>query len=184
MGELLGGDFTGALERWLAGGRVDDAASARSKAHWLGQQLSETASISSMLLDLAESRTQIRLAIVPSSVLVVSVVTVGIDFVIAVDGHGQEHIISIGSIQRIEMAQGKPPIGAQREVAQIGLLEVLALVTEERPEVVVHDRLGSGARGELTRVGLDHVVLRVRESDYRSIVIATNAIARVSTTSK
>ncbi|MEE9415332.1 MAG: hypothetical protein V3V01_08605 [Acidimicrobiales bacterium] len=182
MGDLLGGDFTRALDSWLAAGRIDDAAAARSRRHWFDQQLSDEASLAAMFVDLAESGKQVRLALAAAIVLPVTLATVGLDFVIAIDAHDHEHIIATRSILRVEVTNRSPPLGTTRDLAQLKLQEVLALAAEERPEVVVHDFDGSGARGELTQVGSDYLVLRVRESNYRSIVIPTSSISRLSST--
>ena len=52
--DLTSGDPLGALHHWIADGRIDEAARARARQHWLERQAAEDATMLGVLIDLAE----------------------------------------------------------------------------------------------------------------------------------
>lgn len=192
--------FSSTLRRFVADSQVDEAAAARSKEHWLRQQLAEASSFGASLTGAAESQTTVGLALVSSDILRCTISLVGADFVLASSantastnansassGAIAEHLISLLAINRLETDSLRSLASEARSRSTVLFWEAAAALAEDRPEVAVHHLDGSGTQGELLGVTADEIRLRVRspqpQGSARALSIRLGSVARISSRS-
>ena len=156
--DLTSGDPLAALHGWVADGRVDEAARARARQHWLERQAAEDATLLGTLLDLAERGEPVVITTQAAKSVTGVVVAVGADFVV-VRGSGRgDAFVPVDRLTVVRTAAGAPPPVGDRPVGfALTLGSALLELAPERPAVIVS--AGDDIHGSLVSVGRDVVTL-------------------------
>lgn len=166
---LTPGDPLAPLVRWIAAGRVDEAARARARQRWLERQAREEATLGGVLVDLAERGRPVMVSTVGRRGFRGPVRAVGADFVvIREDGLG-DVIIPLRSLASVRPAPGEDGGGGDRPfTVELVLAETLVEISADHPTVMA--MAGSEElRGELRSAGID-VLSVVLEGPRRDVV--------------
>ncbi len=178
---MIGDDLVSQLTRFLADQRVDDAAAARTREHWLRQMSGEDGTFAGTLLDLAEQRRPVVVATTNGRRHRGELRAVGLDFCVVAGAHGQVLVArrAITSV-RTERGPGLPVPAGDRSVA-VGaeLVTTLAGLAADRPRVLVVTLAGEALAGELRGVNIDSLSLRL-DGDGAVAVVPADAIAEFS----
>lgn len=159
---VLGGTegLAAALARWTADARVDDAARARARQHWLRVQSEEESSVAGVLLDLAERGRPVVID-VGEHRLRTDIVGLGADFVAGRSAQGQDVLVRLDGIDAFRTEPGGgATVGDRAPVLEVSFAAVLAPVAAERPEVLVRTRSGGTVRGQLRSASAELVHIR------------------------
>lgn len=163
-GSVAGGPvdpFGARLARWVADAKVDDAALSRQRGRALAEAADQEATVTGLLLDLAELGAPVAIEAGGSRHLG-WVTAVGADFVALSADAGPTVLIAGGAIEVISPAHGSKARGDRVVTADLSLLRVLAELAEEREPIRITTRGGASASG--TVVGLGQDVIRVRSA--------------------
>lgn len=157
------GDLVGALTSWLAESRVDDAAAARTREHWLRQQLDAEATVGGVLLDLAERGDGVVVLGADRRRRRVAVRAVATDFCALRSADGADLLLPYRAIAAIETAietPGPASRGGRPPSLDLTFADALAALAADRSRVLLVAADGSPVAGEVRGVGRDVVVLR------------------------
>jgi hypothetical protein len=158
-----GSDLLGRLAAWAASARVDAAVGARAREAFLRRTAGEDATFAGVLLDLAEQGAPVVVTVAGGRRHRGRLRAVGVDFgVLATEQGGQVLVATRGVVSVRPDARAGALAGDRPLALAAGLPEVLALVAEDRPRVlVVAAGDAEGLAGELRGVGRDVLVLRL-----------------------
>ncbi len=167
--QIGAGEPLAALEAWVAEGRVDEAARARARQRWLERQAAEEASLSGVLLDLAERNRPVTLTTVAGHRLSGPVIAVGTDFGVVRDRRLGDVIVPTSALALVRPSPGDDlPTGDRAVDMVLTFGAALMELAPDRPECVVAvgvDHL----RGEL-RPGSPDVLVVALDGDRRDLV--------------
>lgn len=173
---LTGSDHLAGLARWAAAGRVDEAARARARQHWLARMAEEEATLVGVLLDLAERARPILVGTVAGHKSRGLISVVGADFCILTEPGLGDVIVPLSKISMIRPAPGDQPGTGNREMTlELVFGGVLVELSAERPLVQIRagdERL----RGELRSAGVDVVSLVLDGPGRQTVHVASDAI--------
>ncbi|MFQ5557271.1 MAG: hypothetical protein ACE5GB_07170 [Acidimicrobiales bacterium] len=158
---LSEGDPLAGLARWVADGMVDEAARARARQRWLLRQAEEEATVSGVLVDLAERRRPVIVTTLGGRRVRGPVRAVGVDFCVIREPRIGDVVLPAAAMAAIRLAPGDQAVTGSRVLSlEIMMAEALAELAADRPEVlvVVAD---DGIRGELCSAGRDVVAIGV-----------------------
>lgn len=180
-GGLLGGErFTAALARWAAEARTEDAARLRTHQHWARRAAGEDASLSGVLLDLAERHAEVVVRTRSGGRYHGLPAAMGQDFV-AVRTHSAGHvlvrleaIVAVGATT----GAGATSLGDRAVPSGLSLGGVLGGLAAERERVRVV-AAGHTEVGELVAVGRDLLVLRGDDPARSSTYVPLAAVEEV-----
>ncbi len=162
-------DPLAALNRWVAEGAVDSAARARARQRWLERQAAEEATLSGVLVDLAERGRPVAAITVAGHRSRGCVVAVGADFVIVREERLGDVIIPLARLALVKAAPGEDaPTGDRPLGFEIMLADALVELAADRPTVVAAMG-GEEIRGELRSAGFDVAALAL-DSPRRELV--------------
>lgn len=160
-GESSGDDLVAAFARWAADERVSEAARKRTRERWLRQQATEDATLSGILTDLAERRSEV-VATTRSRQLVGRLLGVAFDFFVLEDRDGAgvlvatEHLASVSPRD----AQGADPSGNRPPPLSLRMVDALVMLAADRSPIRLGLTDGAAVQGDLVAVGRDVVTLR------------------------
>jgi hypothetical protein len=159
------------LDGWLRGLRTAEAASTRRRARWTAQQLTESATFTGLLVDLAEQRCEVVVETVTRRCVVV-LRGVGVDFCAGVD-RDRWVLIPLAAVAAVRTQPPADPVGSDRSPAlDATLAEALTDLLDDRPRLVVTLTSGEQVAGELRAVGTDVMTLRGDEASPRWVHVA------------
>ncbi len=177
--DLTAGDPLAALQRWVADGRVDEAARARSRRRWLENAATEEATLGGVLLDLAERRRPVTVRTLVGHRITGPIIAVGADFIAVADARLGDTLMPTTRIATVQPAPGDDlPAGDRRHDVVLTFRDALMELAAERPEVMV----GVGdetLRGELRTASTEVVTLVIADERREPISIALTAIDHV-----
>ncbi|MEA3054684.1 MAG: hypothetical protein QOD30_116, partial [Actinomycetota bacterium] len=140
-----------------------ERASARGRERWLRRQATEGATLVGTLLDLAEAGAQVAVWTAPERRVDGVPVGVGPDVVVLRDRH--DHVaVRIAAITVVRPGPGQRAVAAtgDRSAAmRLDLVELLARLVDDRPDVAVVLDTGESLTGALVAVGADVLTLQV-----------------------
>jgi hypothetical protein len=173
--------FGAALERWAAEARVSDAAERRARERWLARAAEEDATLTGVLIDLAERHVAVAIASCTGRRHQGAVSAIGDDFVALRTGAGDQVLIALSAVRSVRTApQVGETWGDRATRAGVDLAGVLAGLAEEREQVLVLTADGNEAvAGEVRSVGRDVVVLRAGPGQGASAYVPLGAVAEV-----
>ena len=147
------------LNRWVAEGSVDAAARARTRQRWLERQAAEEATVSGVLIDLAERGRPLALTTATGHRSLGPVVAIGVDFVVVREDRLGDVVIPLSRLATVKAAPGDgAPTGDRPLGFEIMLADALVELAADRPMVVA--AVGSEEiRGELRSAGFDVVAV-------------------------
>ena len=161
--DLTAGDPLAALQRWVADGRVDEAARARSRRRWLENAATEEATLGGVLLDLAERRRPVTVRTLVGHRITGPIIAVGADFIAVADARLGDTLMPTTRIATAQPAPGDDlPAGDRRHDVVLTFGDALMELAAERPEVMV----GVGdetLRGELRTASTEVVTLVIAD---------------------
>ncbi|MEN3271593.1 MAG: hypothetical protein V7636_354 [Actinomycetota bacterium] len=152
-------DWQALLDEATAG----EQASARSRERWLRRQATEGATLAGTLLDLAESGAQVSVWTGPERRVDGVLVGVGPDVVVLRD-RGDHIALRTAAITVVRPAPGQRIVAAtgDRSAAmRLELVELLARLVDDRPDVAVVLDTGESLTGTLIAVGADVLTVQV-----------------------
>lgn len=158
-----GPGLLGRLAVWAASARVDEAVAARAREAFLRRTAGEGATFAGVLLDLAEQGGVVAVTLAGGRRHRGRVRAVGADFVVLVNEQGGQVLVAHRGVVSVRPDDRAATVAGDRPLAvAAGLAEVLAMVAEDRPRVLVV-AVGDtdGLAGELRAVGRDVLVLRL-----------------------
>lgn len=167
------------VEEFAASLRSDHAGSQRRRESWLRRQAADDATVAAALMSLAERGATVAVTTRTGNRHVGRLSGAGSDLVL-LDGHGGRVAITVESIDSFQAHaddRATPrrfePIGHRRGADATTLLEFLALVVADRPDVTIVTRSGTRHSGELVAAGVD--VVMVRPADGGALTYAPAA---------
>ena len=169
-----------AILRGIADARVDDAATARSRAHWLRRQAEEAATLADALLELAEQRTWVHLRVRGGAVVSGVAAGVGADVMVLHTDVGPM-LVRIDRLAQVR-ATGSPvpsAAGPRPDGTGRAFVDLLRDLAAERAPVVVHTDDGQDLRGALRAVGADVLTLRMGSSPLATVLVSLDAVTMV-----
>ncbi len=177
------GLLVGAISRWLAEARVDDAARARARQRWLEQQAAEGTSVASVLVDLGERRRPVLVQTGLGRRHRGLLVGLGVDFVAIRTDAGAEVLVATRDIHAVRTRPGEPGAHSGRAVTlDAHLADAIAALAADRPRVTVATGPDATFNGELVSVGLDVLTLRVDGDARTNVYVPIDAVAEIATT--
>jgi hypothetical protein len=174
-------DLTARLDRWLTEARGDEAAAARTRAHWLEQVAQESATFRGVLLDLAEhgggvvvdaagGRQRGRLRLVAS------------DFCVLRTDRDVDVLLAYRAIGSVGPEPGSPvaPVGDRPAPGELGLAEAVAVVAADRPRVrIVTLPAAAALTGTLRAAGQDVITIVTDGPAAAPVYVPVAAIAEL-----
>jgi hypothetical protein len=176
------GGWVARLERWAAEARVDAAAEARVREHWLRRQAEEEGELAGVLADLADSRVPVRLHFRGGGPFAGTIRTVGADLVaVATDGsRGSVAVVALAAVCSVRTGPGARAVTGDRAVASsLCLAEVLVGLAAEREPVRVVTADGETLAGMARSVGQDVLTLRTGSGAAGTVYVPLAAVAAV-----
>lgn len=163
-------------DRWLADEAVRRAVDERRARQWDELVTSSGSTLAGVLVDAAEAGGEVTLETVTGRTVTVRVTAVAADHIRVSAPDGAVGILRLGAVATV--AGGPPgPGSGRRGPDPRDLVEALAGLAEERPEVVV--RIAGRTeplRGRLDAVGVDVCTIR---QPHRAVRVATGAVTEV-----
>lgn len=160
LGSASPDPFAGLL-RTVAADRVQDAAEARRRTHWLVRQAEEDGTFLGVLADLAERGEPVVCTTRSGRRHAGRLHALGADFVAVRNGGGSTVLVALASVANVRSQPGSPTVTGDRVVNfDRRLIELLAELAGERPDVVMATG-NAEVRGELRAVGRDLATVRV-----------------------
>jgi hypothetical protein len=153
-------DLVAMLARWAAGERRREASAARVRERRLRQQLSEAATLTGVVVDLAERREVVSL-LVGSDRVVGRLVAAGADFYVIEDpASGAPSLVAAAAVAAVAAAGGAVASGDRAPVLGLHLADALAELAAEMVPARLRLTGGQSVSGTLVGAGLDVVTLR------------------------
>ena len=175
-----GEDPFAAILRGIADARVDDAATARSRAHWLERQVDDEATLAGAFVDLAERRVGVKVRVRGGFEAAGAVTTIGADVVMLQSAAGVM-LVRLDRVVTLRSDAGLVP-SPTRRVTPAGartMLDVLRETAGESATVRVHADDGTVIRGILGAVGVDVLTLRVGDARPATVLVVLDAVSLV-----
>lgn len=160
--------------RGIAEARVDDAAAARARAHWLARQAEEEATLTGALCDLAERRAPVRLTVQGGHLVRGVVDHADPTLTVVITPDGMRTIVRTDRVVQVRTEPGHSPATAPVRrhipaVASCGFTDQLRRAGAERAETVICTADGAVVTGRLRALG--HDVLTVLAGEDASMVL-------------
>lgn len=177
-----GHGLLGRLATWAAEARADDLVAARTREGFLRRTAGEDATFAGVLLDLAERGSPVLVTLSGGRRHRGVVRAVGADFLGLVTAQGTHVLLAAGGVVSVRPEPRAATVAGDRAVeVAAGLAEVLAVVAEDRPRVLV-TAVGDadGLAGELRSVGRDVLVLRLDGPDRATAYVRVANLVEVS----
>lgn len=170
------------LDRWAADARADHAVAARAREGFLRRTAAEDATFAGVLVDLAERGGPVLVALAGGRRHRGVVRAVGADFVGLRTAQGGDVLAALAGVVSVRADGRDDPVAGDRAVeVAAGLAEVLAVLAEDRPRVlVVAGGDPDGLAGELRSVGRDVLVLRLDGADRPTAYVRIANLVEVS----
>ena len=166
------------LDGWLSGLRTAEAAGTRRRTRWTAEQLAESATLTGLLVDLAEQRCEI-VVVTAAGRRTLVLRCVGLDFCAGVD-RDRWVLIPLAAVAAVRTPSSLDRAGSDRPPAlDATLAEALTDLLDDRPRLTVTLASGEQAAGELRAVGADVVTLRGDETPPRWAHIALARVADI-----
>jgi hypothetical protein len=168
-------------EELLDDARADDLARARTSERWLRQQATTSATVLGTLLDLAERGVALSIGVLGGRRHDGIVVAIGLDVVLLAE-RDDRVAIAIAAVTTFRPAPGTDShaaTGDRPAAVDLGLVELLARVVDEQPDVAISLVSGEALRGRLLAVGADVVSIRVADGDDGVAYCSTSAVSSV-----
>jgi len=166
---LTADDPLAGLDGWLAAGRVDAAAAQRARQRWLERQAAEEATLSGVLMDLAERGRAVTVHDSLGHSTRGPVVALGADFVIVREPRLGDVVIPLEAVATVRAAPGESSVVGDRVVTlELVFAHALTELATQRPTVLI-STAGEEFRGELRSVGVDVVSVAI-ESEHRDVI--------------
>ena len=150
-------------ERLLDDARSDALTQARVRERWLRRQATESATLVGTLVDLAESGVALSVTLVGGRRHDGVAVGLGHDVLVLLD-RGEHVAVRLGSVTLIRPGPGSAvdrASGDRAAAIDLGFVELLGRMVDERPEVGVALVTGETLAGSLLAVGSDLLTLRL-----------------------
>jgi len=179
-----GGAWSARLERWAAEARVDAAAEARAREHWLRRQAEEEGSLAGVLADLADGGVPVRLHLRAGGPFAGAVRAVGADLVaVAADAaRGSVAIVALAAVSSVRTGPGVRAVTGDRPAGSsspLRLADVLVGLAAEREPMRVTTTDGETVAGVVGSVGQDLVTLRTGSGAAATAYVPLAAVAAV-----
>jgi hypothetical protein len=172
-----------AILRGMAEARVDDAAAARSRAHWLARQAEDEATLLGALCDLAEQQLPVQVRVRGGHTLHGVIHAAGADALVLADAPGSGTVIRTAQVVLLQTEPGRPELPTPRPrttpVAGPDFVERLRDLAAERSAVVVRTTDGDVIPGRLRAVGRDVVTVQPAGGAGSTALVALDTIAAV-----
>ena len=157
---------------------LDDARTAEDRRARRSERLlrtaaEESATLAGSLLDLAERGAPVRIATASKRRHVGRIQLVGLDFLVVGDAW-----IALAAVATVGVVEGGATATGDRPGTDLLLIEALARVAPERPQLAVVTRGGEVAAGRLLAVGADVLTLRL-DGDGGTAYVPAAAVLEV-----
>ncbi|MGI8492017.1 MAG: hypothetical protein ACR2KC_03025 [Acidimicrobiales bacterium] len=161
---------------WIAQERLSNARESRSKERWLRQQAGEEATLTGLLIDLAERRVDAVLT-TKAGRHSGRLVGVGRDFCVVSAAHGTT-LVSTAAVLTVTSADLAGTVAAGDRPARLPqrMADALADLAAERAPVRLRMSDGQHLTGALVAAGVDLVSLRVEGATRTIVHVALAAI--------
>jgi hypothetical protein len=170
------------LGRRLAEWAADEAASERSRRRWLEQQAAEDVSWPAVLVDLAERRAHVSVALGSAAGVHGPVTAVGADFFV-LDAALGATLVPFAAVTSLQPQPGVRVTGAPRPDTgappALTLATTLARLAGERPRVRLLLPGPSSVSGSLKAVGPDVIVVGLEDDARSTAYVPLSAAAAV-----
>ena len=166
--------------RGIADARVDDAATARTRAHWLARQVDDEATLAGAFVDLAERRVRVRLRVRGGFAATGTVTSIGAD-VVMLQSSVSVMLVRLDRVVTVQSDEELVP-SPTRRVTSTGartMLDVLRDTAGEGANVRVHADDGTVIHGTLRTVGSDVLTLRVGDVRSTTVLVALDAVSMI-----
>lgn len=179
--DLGGGEPWRSLERWIAQGRVDEAARGRSRRGSLRAQAAASTTFVAVLSDLADRGRPALLQCATGARHRGRITALGADFVALSTDHGALVLVTHRAITAVRSEPGDPAMRSMR-VPEPGLsiAEVLSELAEDRPRVSIATDGSPPVTGELVSVGVDVVTVRLDGETRAMVYVPLDAVCEVT----
>ncbi len=173
-----------ALGRLTDETRADEAARVRSREHWLRRQADEDASLTGVLVDLAERGDRVVLSTVARRRHRGWLLAVGDDFCLVRAETGTEVLVSHRGLATVRAEPGgRSPRGDRAVVTASTLVDQLVALGADRPRVLVAPLVADDAVvGTLVSVGHDVLAVRLDGAERSVVYVPLDSLAEVSFT--
>lgn len=179
--DLGGGEPWTSVDRWIAEGRVDEAARMRARQGWLREQAASSTTFVAVLADLADRGRPVMMQSAAGSRHRGSIAALGADFVALATDHGALVMLRHGSVSAVRTEPGDPPMRSMRAPdLGITLAEVMVDLAAERTRVTVTTSAAEHLAGELLSVGIDLVTLRLDGDARATVYVPFDAVVEVT----
>jgi hypothetical protein len=160
---------------------ADEAAAARSRAHWLGRQAAAEGTFAGVLRDLAERGRPVLVHLHNGRLHRGVLVVVGADFAVVRSAAGPEVIVTLAAVTSVRTLPGEPPTTGDRFVpTTTTFAEMVGTLGDERARVHI---VGLDARqavgGDLRAVGRDVLTVRLG-GEGGTAYVALDSVAEIS----
>lgn len=170
------------LEARVAGWRVDAAAAARSRGRWLRQAAEEGATLTGLLLDLAEAGAPVALATDLGHLHHGVVAAVGAD-VVVVHRPPRSAAISLASVVSVRAVDDGRPATGDRPVGPApgptDLTGLLVALAEARAPVTLHPLGGQAVSGVVQAVSPELVAVRTHHDERTTVHVVMATLREV-----
>jgi hypothetical protein len=165
------------LQAWAAGARTDEEARGRTRQRWLAQQAQEHATVTGLLLDLAERAAAVQVQ-TPGGRHRGVVERVGADFLALTEGSSTV-LVPLGQLGAVRVLPGEaaPATGQRRLRSDAFFATALASLAGQETRVRVAVTGGEPVSGELLAVGRDVLSILVDGGGVAYVPLA--AVAEV-----
>ncbi len=170
------GDATGPDRAAARDARLAAAADQRRRTRFLTAQAAEDASVSGVLLDLAERADAVTVTSCLGHELHGRITALGVDFV-TLTGPESEVVVMTAAIQSITVPVAATVTGDRFEALEVALVDVLVTMAPDRPEVEVRTVAGQAITGTLHAAGRD--VVLIHRPDRQAAYVPIGAIAEL-----
>jgi hypothetical protein len=177
---VVGGGTTGpgaddGADAAIGAWRTERAAAERERQRWLTRRLADDATFTGVLTDLAERGAPVEVETTAGVVVRGRIAWVGVDHVAVEDPPTRWLVADRALVAVTAGASEVVPTARSAPTDDTTLVEVLALVAADRPEVALVATPGHQVGGELTSVGVDVATLvadgRVRYARLDSVSV-------------
>ena len=175
-----GEDPFATILRGIADARVDDAATARTRAHWLARQVDDEATLAGAFVDLAERRVGVKVRVRGGFEATGAVTSIGADVVMLQSARGVM-LVRLDRVVAVRSDAGLVP-SPTRRVTPSGtraMRDVLCDTVGEDATVRVHADDGTVIHGILGAVGVDVLTMRVGDARPTTVLVALDAVSLV-----
>jgi hypothetical protein len=172
-------ELVAAFGRWAAAQRTESAATSRARERSLREQAAASATWIGTLVDLAEHRTEVTVA-VNQKRRRGRLVGVGRDFcVLDHAGQGQTDLVALGAVSALWPDPAATPFasGARDGTIDLTLSMAFALLVEQRARIRLVTRTGDETAGDLITAGEDLLTVRTEPPTRRLVYVPLGAVA-------